>query len=334
MENNKKSVFNDEFAGSNEIMGELSSEDEAAVEKALRNIASQMTDSEESYDNQAPYDSLDTEEENETDKTEQREDVNSQTEETEKDNQAVSEENVEPEEIPQETETAEQTEENAELTEETESETRETQETIAEETEETETQETKEVAEEEKIETEKTEETEQTQTEPDLKEEEIKEENVSKQETDEKETDEDIPSIDDFEDNDVVKKYIVYISKDFVPYINDMTIDERSAYINDALQLKIDAQDEEKAILEKKKITAHIVIAVAVIIIFMPTALLIAHKSIMATFENYKYSQDNFEKLYKQRFKENSAYLRSLEYNKEYEKKAKNENSQKNHQPN
>ena len=55
----------------------------------------------------------------------------------------------------------------------------------------------------------------------------------------------------------------------------------------------------------------------------MPIALLLVNKTIMATFENYKYSQENFEKLYKQRFEKDKAYMRSIEYNKELEKKLK-----------
>ena len=54
-----------------------------------------------------------------------------------------------------------------------------------------------------------------------------------------------------------------------------------------------------------------------------PFALLGVHKAIMMTFENYKYSQDNFEKLYKQRFEKDKAYIRSVQYNKEMAKKNK-----------
>ena len=34
--------------------------------------------------------------------------------------------------------------------------------------------------------------------------------------------------------------------------------------------------------------------------------------------ENYKYSQENFEKLYKQRFEKDNAYMRSIQYNKKH----------------
>ena len=127
------------------------------------------------------------------------------------------------------------------------------------------------------------------------------------------------------ESNDVVKKYIIYISKDFIPYIDNMTTDERSAYINDAIQQKLDLQDEHKQVLEKRKAFLHVVLAIIIVLALTPFALLWANKAIMATFENYKYSQDNFEKLYKHRFEKDKAYMRSLQYNKDYEKRTKKE---------
>ena len=47
------------------------------------------------------------------------------------------------------------------------------------------------------------------------------------------------------------------------------------------------------------------------------------NKAIMVTFENYKYSQTNFEKLYKQRFENDRAYMRSLQYNQNLKTKGK-----------
>ena len=122
--------------------------------------------------------------------------------------------------------------------------------------------------------------------------------------------------------NDVVKKYIVYISKEFVPYIDNMSIDKRSAYINDAIQQKIDSIDEKKQKIIRRDAIIHFLIAVFAFIIMAPIGLFIANKAIIATFDNYKYSQENFEKLYRQRFEEDKTYIRSLEYNKEQEKKA------------
>lgn len=127
------------------------------------------------------------------------------------------------------------------------------------------------------------------------------------------------------DENSVVKKYIVYVSKDFVPLMDGLTTDERSAYINDAIQRKIDTEEEISSIEKKKRILTHIIITVLTFLIFAPIALFIVHKSIMVTFENYKYSQDNFEKLYKQRFEKDRAYMRSIEYNRLHSKDVKNE---------
>ena len=124
-------------------------------------------------------------------------------------------------------------------------------------------------------------------------------------------------------DNDVVKKYIVYISKDFIPYIDSLSADERSAYINDAIQTKLDLEDIKKQKQKKTRLLIHLIITILTICFITPFALLGVHKAIMMTFENYKYSQDNFEKLYKQRFEKDKAYIRSVQYNKEMAKKNK-----------
>lgn len=124
-------------------------------------------------------------------------------------------------------------------------------------------------------------------------------------------------------DNLVVKKYIVYISKDFIPLMDKMTTDERTAYINDAIQQKLDKEDAKKQLAKKQKLILHLVVAVFVAVLISPLALFTVHKAIMATFENYRYSQENFEKLYKQRFERDRAYVRSVQYNKEMKDKLK-----------
>ena len=129
-------------------------------------------------------------------------------------------------------------------------------------------------------------------------------------------------------DNDVVKKYIVYISKDFVPYIDSLTTDERSAYINDALETKIELQSLDKQAERKRRLITHLVLTFITIFIVTPFALLGVNKAILMTFANYKYSQDNFEKLFKSRFEKNNAYIRSIEYNKAIEKKQKEHSNQ------
>lgn len=125
------------------------------------------------------------------------------------------------------------------------------------------------------------------------------------------------------ENNSVVKKYIFYVSKDFVPYIDNLSTDERSAYINDAIQKKIDIENTSKQKQLKRKLTTHFILMVFSMCLFAPLTLFIAHKAIMATFDNYKYSQENFEKLYKSHFEKDRAYMRSIQYNKEQELKKK-----------
>lgn len=124
------------------------------------------------------------------------------------------------------------------------------------------------------------------------------------------------------EENLVVKKYIFHISKDFIPFLDSLSPDKRSAYINDAIQTKMDLENIQKQKNKKRKIVVHFIIMILTICISMPAVLLGVHKAIMATFENYKYSQDNFEKLYKQRFAKDKAYLRSIQYNKEIKLKS------------
>lgn len=125
------------------------------------------------------------------------------------------------------------------------------------------------------------------------------------------------------DDNGIMKKYIFYVSKDFIPLIDSLTTDERTAYINDAIQRKIDAEYEKSASDKKKKILTHIVLMILTFFIFMPIALFIVHKSIMVTFSNYKYSQDNFEKLYKERLKNDKTYTNTTKYNKNIQNKTK-----------
>ena len=123
--------------------------------------------------------------------------------------------------------------------------------------------------------------------------------------------------------NSVVKKYIFYVSKDFVPYIDNLTTDERTAYINDAIQKKIDLEDENRQKEVKRKVVFHFVVMILTICFSAPFVLLGVHKAIMLTFDNYKYSQENFEKLYKSRFEKDRAYMRSIQYNKEQKAKKK-----------
>lgn len=120
------------------------------------------------------------------------------------------------------------------------------------------------------------------------------------------------------EENAALKKYIVYISKEFTSLIDSMSIDERTAYINGAIQTKIDCAKENDSKRKKRQFFTHLILIAVVFCIMSPIAILILNKAILMTFENYKYSQESFEKLYKERFEHDRAYMRSIQYNKKH----------------
>lgn len=120
------------------------------------------------------------------------------------------------------------------------------------------------------------------------------------------------------DENSALKKYIVQISREFVPLIDSMTVDERIAYINDCIQTKLDWDKQQTVKSKKIQLVVHFLIFITVFVFCTPFAIYGVNKAIMMTFENYKYSQENFEKLYKQRFEKDKAYMRSIEYNKKH----------------
>ncbi len=125
------------------------------------------------------------------------------------------------------------------------------------------------------------------------------------------------------ENSSPLKKYVFNVSRDFVDTIDSLTIDERTAYINDAIQMKIDSNNQTRQSNKFNEIVTQAIIVFLTVCIVTPIAIFIMNKAIMVTFENYKYSQTNFEKLYKQRFENDRAYMRSLQYNQNLKAKGK-----------
>lgn len=119
----------------------------------------------------------------------------------------------------------------------------------------------------------------------------------------------------------VVKKYIFEISKDLIFYLDKKSPKERNAYINSAIRLKIDNENIEKQKKLKICLFTHALIIVLIFIFATPFILKMTNTAFMLTFKNYKYSQENFEKLYKERFLNNKAYLRSIQYNQKHSNK-------------
>lgn len=108
-------------------------------------------------------------------------------------------------------------------------------------------------------------------------------------------------------EHDAVKKYVIYISKDFVPYIDNMDKDARSAYVNEAIQLKIDLEGKDKKWHLFKRVLRHVIVSVFTLVIAVPALFWLADKSITATVQNYGYVQKNFEKLYKDKIEREKA---------------------------
>lgn len=101
--------------------------------------------------------------------------------------------------------------------------------------------------------------------------------------------------------NDAIKKYVIYIAKDFVPLIDDMDADARSAYVNDAIQLKLDLEGKDRKWHMLKRILRHVLVSIFTLVLAVPALFWFADKSFKATIQNYGYVQQNFEKLYKER---------------------------------
>ena len=102
-------------------------------------------------------------------------------------------------------------------------------------------------------------------------------------------------------ENDAVKKYVIYIAKDFVPLFDHMNKDARSAFVNDALELKIQSEGKDRKWHSFVRILRHIIVSVFTLLIAVPALFWLADKSITATVQNYEYVQKNFEKLYKEK---------------------------------
>ncbi len=118
-----------------------------------------------------------------------------------------------------------------------------------------------------------------------------------------------------------IKKYVFSISKELSNELDKIPNDERNAYVNSAIRAKVDLLDEQKQLMIKRKVMTHFILLIVIIIFSFPFMMLFVHKTIMLTFKNYKYSQSQFEKLYRQRFMQDKAYMRSIEYNKIFENK-------------
>ena len=108
-------------------------------------------------------------------------------------------------------------------------------------------------------------------------------------------------------ENDAVKKYVIYIAKDFVPYVDHMDKDARSAFVNESIQLKLQMEGKDRKWHAFVRVLRHIIVSVFTLLIAVPALFWLADKSISATVQNYEYVQKNFEKLYKDKAERDKA---------------------------
>lgn len=108
-------------------------------------------------------------------------------------------------------------------------------------------------------------------------------------------------------ENDAVKKYVIYIAKDFVPFVDDMDKDARSAFVNESIQLKLQMEGKDRKWHAFVRVLRHIIVSVFTLLIAVPALFWLADKSITATVQNYEYVQQNFEKLYKDKAERDKA---------------------------
>ena len=102
-------------------------------------------------------------------------------------------------------------------------------------------------------------------------------------------------------ENDAVKKYVIYISKDFVPEFDKLSTDARSAMINEALSVKAEVDRKSERVFLYTRLVKHVLVCIFTIVISVPFLFWLANKSIAVTAQNYGYVQKNFENLYKER---------------------------------
>ena len=105
---------------------------------------------------------------------------------------------------------------------------------------------------------------------------------------------------DPFEDDDsvAVKKYIFGVSLDYVDLIDEMDLDERSAFINDAIYIKLEKERKDAKKHNRNSLVNHVMLIIVALVIGFPLLSWVAAKSIEITSDNYKRMRSNVETLY------------------------------------
>lgn len=99
------------------------------------------------------------------------------------------------------------------------------------------------------------------------------------------------------------KKYVVYITPDNVDYVDKLSIDERTELINNIIADKQVANKKSKRLKEQQTYYKHLIVACLTVIISFPLLFIAVNKSLQLTINNYQQTQQNFQKLYKEKGK-------------------------------
>jgi len=99
------------------------------------------------------------------------------------------------------------------------------------------------------------------------------------------------------------KKYVVYITPDNIDYVDSLSIDERTELINKIIFEKQENNKKSKILKARQNYFKHLLIVCLTVIISFPVLFYAVNKSLQLTINNYQQSQENFQKLYKERGK-------------------------------
>lgn len=102
------------------------------------------------------------------------------------------------------------------------------------------------------------------------------------------------------------KKYVIYISPDNVDFVDNLSIDERTEFINKVIEEKQNSDKKSQILKKQQTYYKHLIIVCITAIISFPLLFFAVNKSLQLTISNYQQSQQNFQKLYKEKGKINS----------------------------
>ena len=99
------------------------------------------------------------------------------------------------------------------------------------------------------------------------------------------------------------KKYVIYITPNNVDYVDNLSIDERTELINNVISDKHSSDIKSKRLLERQRYVKHLIVVCITVIIAFPILFFAVNKSLQICISNYQQSQENFQKLYREKGK-------------------------------